>query len=273
MGLPNATRCWVRSHMSRSAFSAMPMARMQWWIRPGSEAGLRDREPATLLAEEVLLRDPHVLEERLAVTAARVVPEHRERAHDGDTGRVERHDHHAVAPVPVGIGVRDAHENGEGAAARRRAARPPLVRVDHVVVTVAGDATPDVGGVGARDPRLGHREARPDGAVEQRIAGTAPLATASANLASASMFPVSGAEQLVASWESGDCPMSSHSGAYSRLVRPGTVLVLGEEEVPQPAGLRLRLQLLHDRWVEVRVARRRHLFGVDRFGRIDALGG
>ncbi len=34
-GLPNATRCWVRSHMRRNAFSAMPMARMQWWIRPG----------------------------------------------------------------------------------------------------------------------------------------------------------------------------------------------------------------------------------------------
>ena len=35
IGWPNATRCCVRSHISRSAFSAMPMARMQWWIRPG----------------------------------------------------------------------------------------------------------------------------------------------------------------------------------------------------------------------------------------------
>ena len=36
----------------------------------GAEAGLRDREPAALLAEQELRRDAHVLEERLAVAAA-----------------------------------------------------------------------------------------------------------------------------------------------------------------------------------------------------------
>mmetsp|Transcript_17396 Transcript_17396/g.51893 ORF Transcript_17396/g.51893 Transcript_17396/m.51893 type:complete len:220 (+) Transcript_17396:240-899(+) len=34
-GLPKATRLSARSHVSVSARSAWPMARMQWWMRPG----------------------------------------------------------------------------------------------------------------------------------------------------------------------------------------------------------------------------------------------
>jgi hypothetical protein len=34
-GLPNGVRSHARSHISSSAFSARPTARMQWWIRPG----------------------------------------------------------------------------------------------------------------------------------------------------------------------------------------------------------------------------------------------
>ena len=34
------------------------------------------------------------------------------------------------------------------------------------------------------------------------------------------MLPVSGALQFVASCDSGERPMSSHSGAYSRLLSP-----------------------------------------------------
>mmetsp|Transcript_17591 Transcript_17591/g.52076 ORF Transcript_17591/g.52076 Transcript_17591/m.52076 type:complete len:206 (+) Transcript_17591:461-1078(+) len=34
-GLPKATRDSARAHMSESARSAWPMARMQWWMRPG----------------------------------------------------------------------------------------------------------------------------------------------------------------------------------------------------------------------------------------------
>ena len=60
----------------------MPMARMQWWIAARSEAGLRDREAAALLAEEVLGGDADVLAQRLAVAAARVVAEHRQGPHD-----------------------------------------------------------------------------------------------------------------------------------------------------------------------------------------------
>ena len=92
-----------------------------------------------------------------------------------------------------------------------------------------------------------------------------------ANFASGSMFPVSGAEQLVASCDSGDW---THELAQRRVLQvgePGAVLALGEEQVPQAAGARLRLQLLHHRRVEVRIAGRRHLLRVHRLGRIDAL--
>ena len=110
----------------------------------------------------------HVLEQGLAVAAARVVAEHRQRAHDLRARRVDRDDDHRVAVVRVGVGIRHAHEDRELAAVRRRAARPPLVRVHDVVVAVALDAALDVRGVRARDPRLGHREARADLAFEQR---------------------------------------------------------------------------------------------------------
>ncbi len=54
------------------------------------------------------------------------------------------------------------------------------------------------------------------------------------------MLPVSGAEQFVASPSSGDVPITSHSGAYSRFVKPGAVVGLGQEEVPEVALAGLR---------------------------------
>ena len=47
-----------------------------------AEPGLREREPAALLAEEVVGRDAHVVEQGLAVPAAGVVAEHGQRALD-----------------------------------------------------------------------------------------------------------------------------------------------------------------------------------------------
>src|SRR5262249_57258119 len=109
-----------------------------------------------------------VLVQRLAVPAAGVVAEHWQRAHDPNARCVERHEDHRLAVVRVRVGIRDAEQDCDLAPLRRRAARPPLVGVDHVVVAVTLDAALDVRGVGARDPRLGHREARPDLAVQER---------------------------------------------------------------------------------------------------------
>src|SRR5271167_4458862 len=53
---------------------------------------------------------------------------------------------------------------------------------------------------------------------------------------STSMLPVSGAEQLKTSGPSGDRPMISHSGAYSRLVRPAPRVLSGRNRFQRPAA-------------------------------------
>ncbi len=55
-----------------------------------------------------------------------------------------------------------------------------------------------------------------------------------ANLASTSMFPVSGGMQLVASGASSDWPMSSHNGAYSRLLSPAPYSLSGRKRFHRP---------------------------------------
>jgi hypothetical protein len=42
------------------------------------EAGLRDREPAALLAEQIAHRHPHVVEDDLRVAVLVLPPEHRQ---------------------------------------------------------------------------------------------------------------------------------------------------------------------------------------------------
>ena len=61
------------------------------------------------------------------------------------------------------------------------------------------------------------------------------------------MLPVSGAEQLNTSGAIVERPMISHSGAYSRLVKPGAVFALRQEQIPQPGGARLWLQFFDHR--------------------------
>ena len=79
--LPKAVRLTARSHISRSERSARPIRRMQWWMRPGPEAALRDLEAAALAEQDVRRRHAHVREVHLHVAVRRVVvAEHRQRA-------------------------------------------------------------------------------------------------------------------------------------------------------------------------------------------------
>ncbi len=66
---------------------------------------------------------------------------------------------------------------------------------------------------GRRHRRLGHREARPDLALQQRVEPLPSFCSAVPNMVRTSMFPVSGAEQLQASEARGERPMTSASGA------------------------------------------------------------
>ena len=63
-GLPKATRPSARSHISSMARSATPIARMQWWIRPGPSRAWAMAKPVALLADQVRRRHPDVLEAR-----------------------------------------------------------------------------------------------------------------------------------------------------------------------------------------------------------------
>ena len=137
----------------------------------GAEPLLRQPEALALLAEQVRGRHADVVVDDLGVAAVGpvVVAEQAGRAHDVDARRVLRDEDHALAPVPLGVRVGDAHDDQQLAARRHRARRPPLAPVDDVVVAVALDARRDVRRVRRRDVGLGHRERRPDPPVEQRI--------------------------------------------------------------------------------------------------------
>ena len=51
------------------------------------------------------------------------------------------------------------------------------------------------------------------------------------------MLPVSGAEQLQASAAMGERPRISHSGAYSRLVKPAPSSLSGKKRFQRPSAL------------------------------------
>ena len=95
------------------------------------------------------------------------------------------------------------------------------------------------------------------------------------NIASTSMLPVSGAEQLSAGgarWPAR--PVISASGAYWRLVRPAPCSLTGQEEVPEPALAGLGAQLLEHRrgGPGERVLHRLELVVEDLLGRLDLRG-
>ncbi len=84
--LPNATRPRTRRHISSSARSAMPMQRMQWWMRPGPSRAWAMANPPPSSPSRLRHRHTDVLEEQLAVALAVLVAEHRQGAHVGQPG-------------------------------------------------------------------------------------------------------------------------------------------------------------------------------------------
>ena len=143
---------------------------MQWWIRPGPRrawaiANAWPGPPIMALAGQ-----PHVGEGDLAV------PERARRGSPspGASARsprraVERHEHHRVLVVAVGLRVGEAHEDGDPAVRVPDAGAPPLAPVDHDLVALDDRRGLHVGGVGGRHVGLGHAERRADPPVEQRL--------------------------------------------------------------------------------------------------------
>ena len=170
------------------------------------------------------------------------MPVHGQVAHDGDSGRAHRHEDHRLPAVRIGVGIGDTEEDGDLAACRRRAARPPLVAVDDISVAVALDPAADVRRVAARVPRFGHREARADLAGEQRVKELLvlqrrPEAGQDLHVAGVGGAAVGGL---------GEQRDASHDLAQRRVLevsQSGAVFALRQEQVPEFRGASFWFQL------------------------------
>ena len=60
---PNASRSWARRHIISNARSAEPIARMQWWMRPGPRRAWAIVKPSPRGPEQARLGHAHVLVE------------------------------------------------------------------------------------------------------------------------------------------------------------------------------------------------------------------
>ena len=215
---PNVSRSLARRHISSIARSAVPIARMQWWMRPGPEPVLGDHEAGAPLAEQARGRHAAVLVADLAVAGAAGMAHHRDRSDQVEAGVVGGDEDHARPRVGVGVGIGDAHDDRHRGAHGARG--EPLVAVDHPLVAVELGAGLERGRVGARDLGLGHREAAADLAVQQRLEPFLALLLR-AVLGEDLHVAVSGAEQLKAiGATAGLRPISSQSTPYSQFPRP-----------------------------------------------------
>ena len=118
----------------------------------------------------------------------------------------------------------------------------PLVAVDDPLVALELGASGELGGIGARGLRLGHREAAADLAVEERLEPALLLL----------LGAVLGEDLHVARVGRGAVEdRGRHAAAAHQLAEhpvlpvgeAGAVLVVGQEEVPEALGARLLAQL------------------------------
>mmetsp|Transcript_9871 Transcript_9871/g.23568 ORF Transcript_9871/g.23568 Transcript_9871/m.23568 type:complete len:290 (-) Transcript_9871:1010-1879(-) len=136
---------------------------------PGAKPPLSDLKAAPLPEEDVVHRDPDVVEADLGMPVRRVVvAKHCQRSYDLHAVTGERNDGHRLLRVGRSQGVGFAHEDREPASRVHRPACPPLGSVEDVGAAVPHDGRLDVGRVRGGDPGLRHRKARADLPLEQR---------------------------------------------------------------------------------------------------------
>ena len=270
-GSPNVTRASARVHISSSARSAAPIARMQWWMRPGPEAGLGDHEAVALARDQVRRRArarprtlispwPSLVDgSRTPAGCARRVTPGVSSGHEDHRLLLRRaRPSGSVLPITMRIRQRGCSAPDD----------PPLAAVEDVVVAVALDAQSRCCVASERgDVGLGHRERRADLAVEQR-AQPALLLLRRAELVQ--HLHVAGVGRRAVARLGGDV-RAAHDLGERRVVDVGQArrrARIGQEQVPQPALARLVLELLHDRRrMECGSPASRELLLVDRLGR------
>jgi hypothetical protein len=138
--------------------------------------------------------------------------------------------------------------------------------LEHVVVTVGLHPQLDVGCVGTRDGRLGHRISGRDLAGQQRLEPTLLVLGCAEE---GEDFHVAGVRSVRVGGLRGQMDAAAQDFGKRRILDVGEArppLRVWVEEVPQPTLVGLGLELLEDRRVEVGVPRLDHLLLVDGFG-------
>ncbi len=115
--------------------------------------------------EQMILGNPNVFV--LHFTIAAVVTHDLYIADDVVAGRIRRDDDHAEGVVVGNALLRPTHHRRIRSAVG--AAREPLVTVDQPFAVLQHSSGLEPRGIGARDVRLRHREARKDLALEERL--------------------------------------------------------------------------------------------------------
>ena len=256
-GLPNATRICARLHISSSARSAMPIARMQWWMRPGPSRACAIANPPPSSPSMFSFGTRTFSNSVSQWPPPCVVPEHGQRAHDRHARRVQRHEDHdcrrcgsasgSVTPMRI--------------ATLQRADAAPLVHhlcaLIDVVVAVALDAALRC---------WWRRSWRPTARSSRSTSGSRRRAAAASHCSLLERRAELGEDLHVAGVGRRAVRRLRRERAATHDLAQRRVLEVGQPGAVRRrragtgstarACVRLGLQLLHHRRVEVRVARR-----------------
>ncbi len=213
---------------------------------PWAEPPLGDLEAAALAQDHVVVGHPHVFKQHFSVAMGSiVVAEYRQRPDNLHPGGIGGHQHHRVLLVARAFGVGQAHEDHHLATRVAGTGSPPLAAVDYPFVTVTDSRGGHVGGVRRGYIRFGHGECRADLAPQQRLE---PLALLRLAAIAHQHFHVAGVRCRTVEWLRAQqrTPHDLGQRRVFQVAQAGTVLRLGQEQVPQPFGAGLGLEFLHD---------------------------
>ena len=212
-----------------------------------AKAALRNLEATSRPGDERRQRQAHIGEADFAV-AVRLVQraEHRQHALDFHPRRVQRHQHHRVLLVFIGVRIGEAHEDRHFAVRVANAGAPPFAAVQHHFVAFDDRGGLHIGGIAGRHARLGHAERRADGAVEQ---GFEPARLLLFRAVFDQHFHIAGVGRVAV-----EHFRRNHRTAgdfrQRRVIdirQAVAIFRLGQEQVPQSGGLGLGFQLFHHR--------------------------
>ena len=175
-----------------------------------------------------------------------VIAEHRQMPHDRDARSVARHQDHRLLLMLGRVRIGLAHEDHDLAARVAGAGSPPFTAVDDVFVAVAVDRALDVGCVARRHRRLRHAEGGADLAVEQRLQ---PFLLMRLCPVALYCLHIAGIRRRAVEYLAGPQDPAHHLAKRRvfDVVEPRATMRIRQEQVPQPDGARLDLELFEDR--------------------------